>query len=335
MSNHVFLGHIHNFRAYAIIGIVGAHSLHALEWTEHPFMYRFFDTLFNQSSILFFFIAGFMFQYLSNRFEKWSYWGKKFRNVIIPYLLLSVPAIYYYTHFAIQDNTWIGFYDYPLYKQVLFFVITGKQMAPFWFVPTISLFYIIAPLLVVADRNRRIYWLLPLFMCISFIIGRGGQYGPINQAIYLFSVYLFGMCMSVYHDEALSFVERFQYPLLIVVAALIIGNTFWSGYEQYIQYTLKIILCPLLLYCFSRANVVIGSRLNYLGHVSFGIFFIHAYILPIIKLAYLRFSENTSFPEGDIIVYISLTASVIVACMGVIYLCQKILGSRSRMILGA
>ena len=69
----MFLSHIHNFRAYAIIGIVGAHSLHAFVWNDHPYMFRFFDTLFNQSSVLFFFIAGFMFQFLSRRFEKWDY----------------------------------------------------------------------------------------------------------------------------------------------------------------------------------------------------------------------------------------------------------------------
>lgn len=331
----MFLSHIHNFRAYAIIGIVGAHSLHAFSWNDHPYMFRLFDTLFNQSSVLFFFIAGFMFQYLSKRFEKWDYWNKKFRNVIVPYLLLSIPAIYYYTQIAYQDNTWAGFYDYPLYKQVFYFLITGKQLAPFWFVPTIALFYLIAPLLIRADRARTIYWFLPIFMCISFWLGRSGAYGPINKAIYLFSVYLFGMFASVYHDQMLAVVKRIQYLLLAMVIALVWTNTYVFGYEQYIQYVLKLILCPLILYYFDRVDHLIGNRLNYLGHVSFGIFFIHAYVLPAVKIGYLQLSGNTDFPEGNLLAYLALTASVTLVSMAIIYLCQRLFGSKSRMILGA
>lgn len=331
----MFLSHIHNFRAYAIVGIVGAHCLHAFAWNDHPYMFRFFDTLFNQSSVLFFFIAGFMFQYLSGRFEKWDYWNKKLKNVIVPYLLLSIPSIYYYTQFAIQDNTWSGFYDNPLYEQVFFFLITGKQLAPFWFVPTIALFYVIAPLLIKADRDRRIYWFLPVFMCISLVLGRSGQYGPLNKAVYLFSVYLFGMFASVYHDEMLRLVARYKYWLLALVVALIVGNTLFRGYDQYVQYVLKISLCPLLLYYFDQIDHIIGERLNYLGHVSFGIFFIHAYVLPVIKIGYLKFTGASSFPEGNLLAYIALTAAVTMGCMAIIYMCQKVFGSRSRMILGA
>ncbi|MFT6288235.1 MAG: surface polysaccharide O-acyltransferase-like enzyme [Cellvibrionaceae bacterium] len=331
----MFLSHIHIFRAFAILGIVGAHSLHAFEWNDHAYMFRFFDTLFNQSSVMFFFIAGFMFRYLSDRFEKYDYWGKKFRNVIVPYLLLSIPSIYYYTQIAVQDNTWAGFYDYPLYKQVFYFLITGKHMAPFWFVPTIALFYLVAPLMLRADRDGRIYWLLPVFMCISFVLGRGGQYGPINKAIYLFSVYLFGMFICVYHDEVLRIVQRFQYFLLAMVLILIGGNMSVYGYDQYFQYVLKIILCPLLLFYLFKAKHIVGDRLNYLGHVSFGIFFIHSYVLPAIKLTYLKFSGNEAFPEGNLVAYMVLTAAVTIVCMAIIYLIQKVFGKRSRMVVGA
>ena len=331
----MFLSHIHNFRAYAIVGIVGAHTLHAFQWHEHPEMFRFFDTLFNQSSVLFFFIAGFMFQYLSGRFEKWNYWKKKARNVILPYLLLSIPSLYYYTMLGVQDNVWAGFYDNPLYLQVFYFLITGKHLAPFWFVPTIALFYIVAPLLIRADRDRRIYWLLPLFMIISFYLGRGGQYGPLNKAAYLFSVYLFGMFASVYHDQLLAFVKRYQWVLLAAVVALILGNLFSRGLDQYFQYTLKVMMCPLLLYYLDRAEPVLKNRFSYLAHISFGIFFIHAYVLPVIKIMYLRWSGHSDFPEGNLISYLILTAAVTLGCMLIIFLCQKVAGRYSRMLLGA
>ena len=222
-----------------------------------------------------------------------------------------------------------------MYEQVFFFLITGKQLAPFWFVPTIALFYIIAPLLIRADRARTIYWFLPVFMCISFVLGRDGAYGPINKAVYLFSVYLFGMFASRYHDQMLAVVKRIHYLLLFIVIGLVWFNTCFVGYEQYVQYVLKMILCPLLLYYFDCIEHILGNRMSYLAHVSFGIFFIHAYVLPAIKIVYLNVTGNVDFPEGNLIAYLALTASVTLGSMGIIYLCQKIFGSRSRMILGA
>ena len=331
----MFLSHIHNFRAYAILGIVGAHSLHAFQWNESPFVFELFDTIFNQSSVLFFFIAGFMFQYLGDRFEKWNYWKKKFKNVIVPYLLLSIPSIYYYTTMGFQDNVWSGFYDYPLYKQAFFFLITGKHLAPFWFVPTIALFYMAAPLLIKADRDRRIYFMLPLFMVISFFIGRDGQYGPINKAAYLFSVYLFGMFSSVYHDQMLAFVKKYQWVLLGCILILVAGNLVVDGKERYFQYVLKVSMCPLLLFYFDRAESLVKGRLDYLAHISFGIFFIHAYVLPAIKLIYLNFTGRTDFPEGGVTSYFILVMFVTLCCMFIIWLCQKITGKYSRMLLGS
>lgn len=331
----MFLAHIHNFRAYAIIGIVGAHTLHAFQWNDHPYVFNLFDTLFNQSSVLFFFIAGFMFQYLSPRYEMWSYWRKKIRNVITPYLILSVPAIIYYTQFAVQDNTWTGFYDNPLYEQVFFFLITGKHLAPFWFVPTIAIFYVFAPLLVRADRDRRIYWLLPVFMAISFVIGRDGALGPLNKAAYLFSVYLFGMFVSVYHDQVLGVVKRYHWPILLFVLALIVGNTLNMDYSRYVQYVLKVTLCPLLLYYFDRIEYLLHDRFSYIAHISFGIFFIHAYVLPVVKILYLQLSGNDAFPEGNVLGYLLATAAVLGGCTLIIWICQKVTGKYSRMILGA
>lgn len=331
----MFLSHIHNFRAYAIVGIVGAHSLHAFQWDDNSMVFDFFDTLFNQSSVLFFFIAGFMFQYLSGRFEKWDYWGKKVRYVILPYLLLSIPGIYYYTTLGVQDNVWHGFYDNPIYQQVFYFLITGKHLAPFWFVPTIALFYVIGPLLIKADRDRRIYFLLPIFMIISLFLGRDGHYGPLNKAAYLFSVYLFGMFTSVYHDQMLALVKKYHWLLLALVVALIVGNLLIDGQDRYFQYVLKVLMCPLLLYYFDCVESLVKNRLSYLAHISFGIFFIHAYVLPALKIIYLKWSGRTDFPEGDLISYMSLTVGVTLGCMLIIYLCQKLTGKYSRMLLGS
>src|SRR5687768_12190341 len=83
----------HSLRGIAISLIVGAHCLPFLDWNEHPLVFRLIDTLCNESSVMFFFVAGFLFHHLSGRFKYDSYLKNKFFNVLIPYFLISLPAI--------------------------------------------------------------------------------------------------------------------------------------------------------------------------------------------------------------------------------------------------
>ena len=76
--------HIHVFRGVAIIFIVCAHTIPSLDWSENPVLGRVIDALVNQSSIFFFFIAGYLFQHLSERFNFGKYIFQKFKTVIVP-----------------------------------------------------------------------------------------------------------------------------------------------------------------------------------------------------------------------------------------------------------
>ena len=52
--------HIHVFRGVAIIFIVFAHTIPSLDWTDWPLTGKLIDAVANQSSIFFFFIAGYL-----------------------------------------------------------------------------------------------------------------------------------------------------------------------------------------------------------------------------------------------------------------------------------
>src|SRR5690349_6718767 len=90
-----FLPHLHRLRAIAILMIVALHCTAFLSWTEHPLFNRVLRELLDNSTVLFFFISGFLFQYLSESFSYQDYLAKKFRNVLLPYLIVATPAIAY------------------------------------------------------------------------------------------------------------------------------------------------------------------------------------------------------------------------------------------------
>ncbi|MCB8747176.1 acyltransferase [Rhodoferax sp. U2-2l] len=338
-----FQQHIHVFRGVAIMLIVGAHTISALNWSDNQLTMRIIDALCNESSIFFFFIAGYLFQHLSGRFRYKTYLEQKLKTVITPYLLLSIPALIIFTQFVDRVGMWPWFYDQPLWKQVVLFLLTGKHLAPLWFVPTITLFYLIAPLLLAIDRKRpQLYWLIIPCWFLSMYLGRGGPYGPIEKAIYLFPVYLLGMAFSHYRQQAEMWVAKFWLPLLIVTLMGMVGHALeWPMPPSYLM-IMKAPMALLLTVALLRWHGVFRHRLDYIAHVSFGIFFIHAYFISAIKVftVYLITGHVYAGRDGDVLpgnllFFIAYAAAVLALSLLTIWAAQKLTGKNSRMLVGA
>jgi surface polysaccharide O-acyltransferase-like enzyme len=343
----VFQNNIHNLRGIAILGIVGAHSIHAFDWSDSMVWFRIFDTLCNQSSILFFFIAGYLFQYLSARFAYSRYMKRKLTTVLVPYLILSTPALVVSTGWGAgaafltgngepmipQDSVWQGFYDLPAWQQMIAFYATGKHLAPFWFVPTIALFYVIAPILLAADRRKWIYALLPLFMAWSAYAGRDYFFGPIGKGTYLFSVYLMGMFFSRYQSETMRWATRLRWPLILAAAALFYLNVTLEQPHHGILYGLKVCLAPIALYWLREWDAFLGKKFDYLAHVSFGLFFVHGYFISGLRLIYER-STQRPLPDGNVVYYLAFAAVILALSLAVLATARKVLKDRSRLLVG-
>jgi surface polysaccharide O-acyltransferase-like enzyme len=337
-----FLNHVHNFRAFAIICIVAAHSLPALNWTDNESVMRVIDVFVNQSSIFFFFIAGYLFHYLLPKFTYKRYYRGKLTNVIVPYLLLSIPAIYFYTVISPRTDMYAGFYDSPLWFQVFFFYITGKQLAPLWFVPTITLFYIASPLFIWGNRTKIIYYLLPLMLAFASYWGRSGPLGPIDKAIYLLPAYVFGMFCSAYSERVMEMIRRYYW--LPLGGAIALYWLLFIRVEQppYLQIIMKILLAPVFLLALDRADSLFKDRLDYVAHASFGIFFVHAYILGVLRLGSgflsgggIRGGLDQPIADGSFLTTALLTGLVTILSLVMIKAVQIGAGRRSRMLIGA
>lgn len=338
-----FQHHIHVFRAIAIMLIVAAHTLPSLDWSANPLLGRMIDGIANESSIFFFFIAGYLFQYLSGSFSYGSYLKQKFKTVILPYILLSIPAIYIFTQLTRRTGMWSWFYALPEWQQVGLFFLTGKHLAPLWFVPTITLFYIAAPVFLWIDRRvPRLYWLVVPLWALSVYLGRDGPLGPIDKALYLLPVYLLGMAFSHFREEAQRHVARYMVPLLVLVLTGYAGYALdWSQPPHYLM-LMKMPAALLLVHLLLKTHHVFGTRLDYIAHISFGIFFIHAYFISLIKVLTVYFTsgrlyagESGSDLPASIPLFLLYASAVLAFSVVVIWIAQKLLGTRSRMVIGA
>ena len=65
----MFLSYIHSFRAVAILFIVAGHCVYLFEWEAIRWQERLMKSLMQNGTVLFVFVAGFLFQHLSHKFE--------------------------------------------------------------------------------------------------------------------------------------------------------------------------------------------------------------------------------------------------------------------------
>jgi hypothetical protein len=338
-----YLENVHRFRTLAIVGIVIAHTLFNLSWAPHDSRFIVLNALANESSIWFFFIAGFLFRHLSKNFDFRFYLAKKLKYVLLPYLVVSIPALIASLTFYDQQMP-PSFDQLSLPVKTSLFLLTGKHLAPLWFVPTITLIFLMAPLLLWIDKQRWPYAALLLLIPLSAWLGRdgilihfslSGYWSAVSKAVYLLSAYIFGMFCSCYYTQVMAFVARWRFHVLIaVLVAFAIAVLNAGSYSVGGLYSFKLLSAPLILYALSRPAAAVLDRLAVLGHASFGIFFIHCYFLVSFKVL-LGFMGLPPLLEGGIISTLALTALILSLSLIALLCIQTLLGKQvCRMLVG-
>jgi hypothetical protein len=332
-TTQLFLPYIHTFRALAILFIVTGHAVDAFIWPDGGDLERLLRIVFCNGSALFVFIAGYLFQHLSPRFEARNYYISKIKNVLIPYLLISIPAIVLFTTVMQRNTVWDGFYQNPVWKQVVLFYLTGYHLAPLWFVPMITIFYVIAPALIKLDRNHYLYYMLPFFAVISLLISRGS---PSQSFLHFLSVYVLGMACSRFKDLIGNAMVKYVFliPVLVLyVAMALVEYRLDTGTMTYWNYLQKVFASFFFLGLLHRLNDRLTSKTaSTVAETSFGIFFLHAYFLTAGKLTYAHFFEQ--LPVGSVIKLLLLSLVTFAICVPVILCIKRVLGHHSRYVIG-
>ena len=193
-----FLDYINHFRGMAILFIVFGHCISAFNWEASEDLSRLLKIIFSNGSVLFVFIAGYLFQHLSLKFLFSRYFYNKLLNVGLPYILCSIPAILYFVFIEKRWDVPPEFYLNSKHMQIILFYLTGAHMAHFWFIPMIFIYYLISPLLIFLDKKFFLYYLIPISIvyysnfgfkrhkfCLNFTISNFSTINVRNSPIYL------------------------------------------------------------------------------------------------------------------------------------------------------
>ncbi len=347
----MFLRYVHNFRAVAIVVIVAGHAIVALGRTENPRTADFLLDLLDNGTVLFVFIAGFLFEHLSRRFDYGDYLRKKLLNVIIPYLLVSIPAVLYTVAFTRPDLAHpeeLG--GTSAAYQAALMLLTGGFTFNYavWFVPMITLYYLAAPLFLQFVRRPRLYLLAVVLVPLAMLAHRPPEVNTPAIALYFLPAYVLGMWASHERARLEPLLLRWWAGLLALFGAAVLARFLFSdrhGNEYasrlftdefgLVDWMLpqKLLLCFALLGLMLRLDAVLGDRLRFLGDSSFTIFFVHCYVLFAFQVVSLRVFDVT--PQLSVPLWLALTAGTVGLTLAGTALMKRLLGRRSRYLIGS
>lgn len=330
-----FIGYIHNFRGVAIIYVVGAHIL--LNWQSGSVTHKILDIILQNSTILFLFIAGYLFQHLSAKFEYKDYLVKKFQNVISPYLLLSLPVIVYrlisqdINGFTLEDHPDFG--SWPLWEQAGYYLLHGAHLQQLWFIPMIALYYLIAPVLIYIDRKPILYYCLIPLVILSFIVQRSSLSDTLVMAVHFLSVYVFGMFLSRYKDQFLVFAQKYWVLITVLPLAFLVLNYFVSKqFYDPVDYTHKMLFCPFYLYWLWRLEKYVPKFIDVLAVFSFGIYFVHYFFVLFLRGIYQLIFHGPI--PGNLLIWTVCLVIVMLLSIWTLQLARRLLGSKSKFLVG-
>ncbi|SFL62894.1 Peptidoglycan/LPS O-acetylase OafA/YrhL, contains acyltransferase and SGNH-hydrolase domains [Desulfomicrobium norvegicum] len=290
------------FRAVAIVLIVIGHCYGITGWVIDSFGERVLANLISGGTSLFVFISGFLFHHVFYpKFVYRKFLEKKFKNVYVPYLILSVlPVIWALVIKAPFPEFYFGpeatFYDQIVRPTLLYYWYGGVMV--YWYIPFIMAMFIISPLFIWfirIDLRKKIY-IISILSLISILMHRPVNNWSIVQSVIYFSpVYMFGILCSMERDFIYDNFKGKDFHLLgcVIFLALVqaaffeaSGNLQKNPFEFNwidIAFIQKQILCVYFMVFLHKYEHIDSTLLKTLAGSSFAIYFLHGWIIYLIS----------------------------------------------------
>lgn len=333
------LDNINWIRGIAACLIVFIHMADGLEYPLDDNELLLIEMLVKGATCIFVAISGFFFQLNIGKYRYRNYLSKKLNNVIIPYVLISLPAIAIYLLKLKTEHVWIDmdvFYSWPLAGQFLFLLITGAHLGPLWFIPALALIYLCAPLLHWLSRQPWFPLVAVLGLYLFIITDRPEHNSnPAMAAIHFIPIYLLGMLFCQYRQAIQNHVQLSTAVFALLLLALSVISAYDKSYFGLQKVSLFGFLYILLLQhqAWLYRHTWLTSTLALMGVYSFTLYFLHGYFAGL----YRMFSEHLR--PDDFATYLLLrlllTVLTIGICIGITFCVKRLTKHHSRLLIGS
>lgn len=347
-----YLHSIEYFRGIAIFFIVTGHCYAIGGWKIDTIYEKTLLNILTGGTTLFVFISGLLFHHVYYPvFAYKNYLVKKFKNIGLPYIFLSVMALIFYwgirndpPHSDLIFSGKPGFlheYVYPVFK----YLWTGRIMNAYWYIPFIAVFYIFSPLYVAFIKlNVTVRFIIFfVFYIISHLVQRPiDNLNPLHSALYFISVYMLGILVSIHKDKIYLYLKGKEFLIMLFVFIFAAFDSYLTGsfgtsHKQFfllkgadIMLFQKTALCFFFLIFLARFENKDLTILRILAKASFAVYFLHSWVLNY----FMEMPYVWEFPKFGFFIFILSSLVGIFGSMLLAIAIRKILKQYSRFVIG-
>lgn len=351
-----YLEYLEGFRGLAIIFVVMIHANNALlqrgvERIEGEFsaVWTFFHIISHNSTVYFALISGILYAYHLHRKPHGMFLRTRVESVVVPYVLVSGALTLLTTGMAtLRGNDAAG--AGALAEKILWNIVTGEAWNHLWYIPVITVLYIISPVLLRVVQDRRFGVPIALaFILVPLIVSRTQTDVTPSMLIYFAGVYVVGLVIGRDPEKTLGQLEH--HISIIASIALLSAIAVWfldmyavefvgpTSVRESGIYLLRISLAILMLIGLRRFSAGLGPltnrALNQIATYSFGIYFLHAPLLrPIVKVLGWLVPEGNPAWALALAVLVTFVVSLVSTAL-IVFAIKSLTGDRSKFLIGS
>ena len=337
----------HYFRAFAILSVLGAHmwispEIEGLE-DRRQFLECLRSVLFHSSTLYFIFISGYLFDfvYKSRPFDLLRFYKSKVRNLLSPYLFLSLLFIGASMVFEYVPSLQVPYFinhskailTLPDAADALLF---GKACITYWYMPFIFTVYIVSPLLF-HIKGRVFIALVCICSLIPLFIQRGELTDFFCNYGFFYPVFLLGVFFSRYREACLNFIKANVVPIacVAVLTSLLLISDYYDPHlpsQEIGYYIQRLALGALVIHGLEMVTFDI-EVLDVLATYSFPLYFLHDLVIYAVQSALFALGLKIS-PDGMLFVTMFTFCAELLISLALIIAVKNICGKYSRQIIG-
>ena len=341
-----FINSINYFRGIAIILIVLGHSYDLARWEISSNFGSFIYSLSLNGTVYFVFISGFLYNHIFyQRFNYQKFMLKKAQYVLLPYLLFSIIPILL-TVFSGGGESLPNELSNRPFLAVLWYLITGKVIFAYWYIPMAMLLFAVSPLINLIIRSGRVLESFLFLLPISLIIHRPIEnLNALHSLVYFLPIYILGIWSSINNQKIYAYLKDNKKKLVLLLIAIALGliqvmvfnetgnfhKEFWSITIPDVNLLQKIVLCFLFMSILDRYEDTDITSLKKTAETSFAIYFIHPFFINFLYSLSLKLNINF---EGNFLTLIVATFVALLGSMAIAITIKAILKKNSRYLIG-
>lgn len=321
------IDYIHSIRGMAIFFIVATHC--NLFTDSNEFISKVWSEILREWTAVFLLISGFLFQHLLPKYQIKKFFTSKAKNVIIPYIIISIPAIAFYLSGLKKDHNWVDINDlmqHSWFYIISFFYATGSHLGPLWFIPMLILIFISSGMLkyLGEDKARLLYAAVFSFAIVLLTSRPDGDSNPFLAYIHFLPVYILGMFICCYKD---LLINKKLLPVYFSIFIILFTIRVFLDINPSITIISKIFLFISLCILFGSVQKKnkLTTALSWLANASFAIYFIHGYFVGLLrmKLNSIKIMGSGLLSEHGILLSIGLSLAITVTITLFIFILKK------------